>query len=379
MPAPTPTDRIEPLQAWWQHLPAPPVAAFLRAPGFDDDLRASADLDLLVFDPALSEERVERVALAGGVTLDLLSLPAALLGKPPRLAAMGLITHRLLSATPVLDGTGLGARTWAEVATLAATPQACAARCDSFLELGALTVREVGVTRDWPALARFWLHMAHAAALAALSDAQGQWCPSIYTRPLGVAKRAQGWLDRPLQVDMVAALGLAAEPGAATTALQALHARVRARCPEPLWPAAMPAATRAEYRYWRQAGELQERLAAASALVQAGAPAAALFYLRYAAYSTLRLAMLHRRAVQGWPRPIPFLRPETEVRPDLQGHQPDLLPLAEAVFGPATAADLEPALAHTLALHEAVLAVLAAKGLPLAPARPWKPHDPRAG
>jgi hypothetical protein len=345
-----------------------PAAAFLRRPEHDADPRAEGDLDLLVFDDGAADLLVERVVPAVGPTLDLLRLPAALLTQPARLAAMGLITHRLMSARCVADRDGAGRPAAAAVAAASRQPEACRSRLASFLELGALAVREVGVTRDWPALARFWLHMAHAAALAALLDGHGRWCPAVYTRPLAAAREAETLLGGPVALPMTQALGLHDDAAALIDPLRTLHARVRQRCPEPHWPAAMPAATRWEYRYWWAPAELNERLAAA------GSGPAAVFYLRYVAYSVLRLAMLHQRAREHWPRPIPFLRPETEVRPDLEAHQPDLLPLADAVFGPADSAALDHALDATLALHHQVTARLDALGLGVAAARPWAPH-----
>lgn len=353
------------LQAWLQQ--NNPAAAYLRRTDADDDPRENADLDLLVFDQQAEELWVQRQALPGGATLDLLRLPATLLQDPVRLAAMGLVTHRLLSAEPVSDAHGSAAAVQAQVLAGWRAPAAVSARCAAFLDMGWLTVTEVGVTWDWPALARFWLHMAQAAAVATLADAAGLPCPNVYTRPLRWARQvAPDWVAA-----MVDTLGLEdTPPDAAAQALRHLHAAVSATCPEPAWPAAMRAATRLEYRYWLAPTELEERIAAASRM---DAPAA-VFYLRYAAYSLLRVAMLHQRALEGWPRHIPFIRPETEVRPDLERHHPALLPLAEALLGQPDQARLQHTLQTTQALQQHVLAVLQAQGLPVPDRRPWMPY-----
>lgn len=344
-----------------------PAAAFLRDAQDDADARPGADLDLLVFDDAAEEFWVERQALPGGRTLDLLRLPAALLDDPARLAAMGLVTHRLLSAVPVGDTGGRATRAQAQVRARWRAPAAVAPRLAAFLEMGWLTVREVGVTADWPSLARFWLHMAQAAAIAVQADAAGLLCPNVYTRPLHWLRH----LEPAAVPAVVQRLGLdRTDPAAAAQALRELHAEVTTRCPEPPWPAAMREVTRREWRYWSAPAELAERLEAAAAL-----PAPdAVFYLRYTAYSLLRVAMLHQRALDGWPRHIPFIRPEVELRPDLERHHPTLLPLAEAVFGRPTAEDLAVALEGTQALQRRVLDRLEAAGHPVPDRRPWQPH-----
>lgn len=367
------------LRDWLAGAPASRAAAFLREPEHDDDAREQGDMDLLVFDDDIDELLVQRVVGADGASLDLLRLPGALLADRPRLAGMGLITHRLLTARPVFDRDGAGSAVLQQVRDLASTPAARQARIASFLEMGALAVREVGVTGDWPALARFWLHMAQAAALAAACDSRGHWCPSVYTRPHRAALAAEAWLGRPVVASLDDSLGLHVDPAAVADALRVLHALVRQACPEPRWPDAMPQATRWEYRYWSSPAELQERLDAAQAMAAQGRRAQAVFYLRYTAYSTLRLAMLHQRALEGWPRPIPFLRPETEVRPDLDAHLPQAVPLADAVFGGASADDLAHALQVTQALHAAVVDDLSQRGDAPASPRAWRPHGAAGG
>lgn len=367
------------LRRWLQaEAPSSLRAAFLRGPDDDDDARAEADLDLLVFDAEADDLQVERRDGGDGRRLDLLRVPAEVLGQPQRLAAMGLITHRLLDATLVLDRNGAGQRACQQLRQDAWTSAPQQARIASFLEMGWLTVREVGVTRDWPALALFWLSMAHAAALAAMLDAVGQPCPNVYTRPIRWARRLKALAGVDLEPGLHRLLRPPAGLAAMTAALRSLHAQVRARCPEPRWHPAMRSSTRWEYRYWIQPAELDERLGAARALDRAGEPAAAAHYLRYTAYSLLRVAMLHQRALESWPRHIPFIRPETELRPDLQQHHPELLPLAEVLLGRADDDELQAALMLTSSVQQQVLALLEARGLGPSDRRPWRPFDAAA-
>lgn len=369
---PGPARPLDPVLRDWlaQH---DPRAAFLRRPDHDGDARPDADLDLLVFDDMADDLLVQRhvaTGRPGAPTLDLLRLPARTLDDPGRLASTGLITHRLITSDCVHDRDGQAKATAAAVSTLALTHQARAARLASFLELGALTVREIGVTRDWPGLSLFWLHMANSALLATCLDLHGLWCPNVYTRPLDAARRAEPLLGPGVHDDLVARLRLDCDPAPLARAVAELHAMTRSRCPEPVWPAQVQAATRQEFRYWSAPEELQERLAAA------GTGPAAVFYLRYVAYSVLRVAMLHQRAVEGWPHPLPFLRPETEVRPDLVRHHPSLLPLADSVFGDVRADELDVALQQTLALHALVRTLCQARGLGPDSPREWRPFEP---
>lgn len=364
---------MNPVLADWLARHAP-VAAWLRRPEFDDDPRPAAELDLLVFD-----EHVDGMALVrepGAPALDIVRLPAALLHDPARLAAWGLFTHRLASADLVHDRDGRGAAAQAAWRDAWRTPAAVDRRVSAFLDTGRLTVREIGVSWDWPALGFFWLQIAGSALIAARLDAAGHWCPNVYTRPLAAARRAEALGGGPLEAPLRATLRLdGIDPAPLPAALARLHALVRERCtPEPDWPEGIGLPARQEWRYWLAPAELDERLAAAAALAAQGEAAAAVLYLRYAAYSLLRVAMLHQRALDRWPQTVVFLQPETQIRPDLARHHPDLLPLADMLLGSGDVASLQAAVAATQAARQDLLATLAGRGVMPSEQRPWIPH-----
>lgn len=360
------------LAAWLAH--HTPVAAWLRRPEYDDDPRASDELDLVVFD-----DGVDGMALArepGAPALDIVRLPAALLDDPARLAAWGLFTHRLASAELVHDRDGRGAAAQAAWSAAWSAPAAVDRRVSAFLDTGRLTVREIGVSWDWPALGFFWLQIAWSALVAARLDAAGHWCPNVYTRPLAAARRADALGGPPLEAPLRAALRLDdADPAPLPALLAHLHALVHARCsPEPDWPPGIGPAAQQEWRYWLAPAELDERLAAAAALAGRGEAAAAVLYLRYTAYSLLRVVMLHQRALDRWPQTVIFLQPETRIRPDLARHHPDLLPLADALLGGGDLESLQAAVTATQAAQQGLLAALAGRGLVPSEQRPWSPH-----
>jgi hypothetical protein len=345
----------------------PARAAFLRG---SVDAAAGEDIDLLVFDDG-DDVRVQRLAPQGGLpSLDLMCLPAALLQAPARLAAFGLVTHRLLGSTLLHDDSGHGATALAQVHTGWREPGACSSRIEAFLELARLTVQEVGVSREHPAIAMFWLHMAHAACVGALCDAAGLAAPNVYTRPLEHAARVEPFVGTELAAPMARTLRLHDNAAALEAPLRALHALVQAHCPEPAWPVAMREGTRSEFRYWRATGELQARLDAARGLPGP----AAVFYLRYTAYSLVRVAMVHARVAEGDQDHVPFVRPERRVGPDLAQHLPAALPLFEALLGGHDSVDLAGALHEQQALRALTLAFLARQGVAVQVRAPWVPY-----
>ncbi len=70
----------------------------------------------------------------------------------------------------------------------------------------------------------------------------------------------------------------------------------------------MRAVTRAEYAYTLDARELDWRIQVAEEMADDGFPEAALYYLRFWAYSLARIPMVWQSALEG--KDIPFLRPE---------------------------------------------------------------------
>src|SRR4029077_18351750 len=88
--------------------------------------------------------------------------------------------------------TGVAQRQARLVAGQMRRPAPPGARIAGILDLGFLTVREMGITWDFPALALFWLHVAYAACVAAIADAAGVLCPNVYSRPFDYARPLGG-------------------------------------------------------------------------------------------------------------------------------------------------------------------------------------------
>jgi hypothetical protein len=353
---------------------------FLRTPAHEPDSPSTGDLDLLLFDSSddLCVERLEPT-LDGAPTLDLIRLPAPLLRDPAYLASHGLITHRLLASTPTGAYQGPGAAAQAVVRELAWQQEFQVARIVGFLEMGWLTVREVGVTWDFPALALFWLHMAHAACFAAMLDAARRLCPNVYTRPFLYLDELETLVGRQLRAPMVATLALDTDPAGLEQPLHALQTYVRRHCPEPVWPEEMGSGTRSEYRYWSSPLELAWRISTAREMAAHGNRAGAVFYLRYCAYSLARIAMIHQRVCEGVRQPLSFIRPESAVMPDLRAHHPNILPSLSAVLNglrPASPIEVDAAVLQVQELREAVLAFVAERDLDIGPIRAWQPHVP---
>ena len=104
-------------------------------------------------------------------------------------ATRGWVPHRLLTSDLVWDcGREMTGAQEIEGHMYRATLQK---RTGVFLEIGFQTVREIGIAWDFPALALFWLHMGHAACLAALLDGMRRLCPNVYTRPLDYLDEAE--------------------------------------------------------------------------------------------------------------------------------------------------------------------------------------------
>ncbi|HUG24166.1 hypothetical protein [Piscinibacter sp.] len=366
---------------WLVHRPGWGEAiVFLQTTRNEPDSPSTGELDLLVFD-AGDDLRIERLQPErdGAPTLDLIRLPFALLHDPARLAGQGLITHRLLSSRPVADGAGLGAAAQEAVRGLSWQRGPQAERLCGFPEMGRLTVREVGVTWDFPALALFWQHMAHAACFAAMLDAARRVGPNVYTRPFLHLDALEALTGQRLAEPMRATLALETDPAALEQPLRALHAHIMRHCPEPAWHDTMRSGTRSEYRSWSSPREPAFRIAAAREMADGGHRASAVFYLRYCAYSLARIAMIHQRVREGVRQPLSFIRPERAVMPDLRAHHPDMLPPLSAVLGGARAPSVsavDAAVRRVQALRETALAFIARHGIDVGEPAAWQPHVP---
>ncbi len=243
-------DRLEhALGAAVRHLAARADAILVREPLVDPDAPATSDLDLLVVGDvdALRPERIRPHDLEpGALRVDVIWLPRAEWEHPGELAANGVIPHRISSSRLVHDGGGAAPQLDA-LRRAMYEPPVQALRIQGFLAMGYLTVREIGVTWDFPALALFWLHMAGAAVVAAVADALGLLCPNIYTRPIEYVRRVDRAVGCNLEEALVRTLRLDVDPLPLIPALQRIHGVVSARFPEPAWPATMRSTTRYEY------------------------------------------------------------------------------------------------------------------------------------
>jgi hypothetical protein len=336
----------------------------------------------MVFGPVASF-RPERQVAPDGTPIDIAWYPAALLDDGRRIARSGLAAHRLAASVPVwgTDAAGL------QRAALAAMnePAVQAARIEVFLDMGRLTVREVGVTGDFPALARFWLQMGHAGCIAAWADVEGIHCPNVYTRPFGALDALRERTGHDPLPALASALGLEgdmATVAAAADAVRGLHAIVAARFADPPWPTAMREATRAEYAYTLNAAELAWRLAVADELALGGRVPAALWYLRYWAYALARLTMVWFAAERG--DDIAFLRPERAVRPALAAQCPEMIPLLEQALGDGAggtsidAAQVEAGIRHLAQLRRLLTSLFEEQSIPVATGADWRPYQAAA-
>lgn len=349
-------------------------AAFLRAPVAGDFCRNSNDLDLVLFGDA-QHFFPERLHAPNGTALDLTWYPAAWLSQPRQLAVAGLAAHRLMAAQLLWDLQGNAAVQRAAFDACRLEPALQTQRIEVLLDLGYLTVREIGVTWDFPALALFWLQMAYASGVAALADAFDLACPNVFTRPFGHIQALERASGLSIKAPMVRTLRLHGNPASLIAPLRRLHRNVLDRYADPDWPSVMRQVTRAEYAYSLPAAELEWRIAAALEMADRGHAEAAIYYLRFWAYSLARLPMVWHRAAEG--QDTAFLRPERPVLPDLLAHSPDIVPeLTEVLGGPLSLADIHMALAELQQFQQICIELLLSRGLAPQPAKPWQPHKP---
>ena len=371
------------LEAAIERLRPSAEAIFARQPLIDPECPETSDLDLLVFSEVgdLLTERL-RVPTSGGagqtMLLDLLWVPVTALDTPDRFARQGLMPHRLLQARPVFDATGRITAQARTVRELAHQPAVQRERLASILNFGSDVVREIGVTWDFPALARFWLQMARSACLAVLVDGLGGLCPNVYTRPLAYLRALDRERGTDMAAEFVAALGLQDHLDHLVAALRRIDDVVSARFPDANLPASMRPATRAEYRYFVATEELTWRIAVAREMAGRETSPSAVAYLRFWAYVLARIPMVYHLAMDER-RSVSFLRPEREVRPALSAQCPEILEdLTRILAGPRglTVGEVGHGLDRLLSIHEHAVRALREIGLEPSGVRAWQPFRP---
>ena len=199
---------------------------------------------------------------------------------------------------------------------------------------------------------------------------------SMGTSTTAVAPRSCGvGAGRSLRPLLVTALGLDSDPLDLVDPVRRIH-RAVSRFREPDWGPTMPAATRAEYRYFISGEELDWRIGVAREMVERGDPAAAVWYLRFWAYSLARIPIVWNRAQEGVS--VSFLRPDRAVGPDLERHCPDILDDVAYVLGhepPVTSADVNDSLEQLYRLRDWACQFLSKRGLQLPDGKVWRPFE----
>ena len=154
-------------------------ALFVRQPLVDAQCPDTGDIDLLAFGP-VDDLLPERLFLPEGA-VDLIWLPTQKLDEPEKFAAWGVVPHRLLTSRVVHDRTGRAERQARLVAERMFDPAIQAKRIAGLLTWASGPSAR-WITWDYPPLALFWLHIAYAACLAALSTAHAS-VPQHLLRP----------------------------------------------------------------------------------------------------------------------------------------------------------------------------------------------------
>ncbi len=352
----------------------------VRVPLRDPHTPDTSDLDFLVF-ASVDALLPARLSLKGkrpfDCPVDLIWLPVANLDNPRDFAANGLLPHRLLSSEVVWDRCGRVTEFVNAVRTHFGQPDVQQRRLHGFSELARYTVEEIGISWDFPPIALFWLHMAHAACLAMAIDGNGGLCANVYTRPFDHLPDVDSTDGFDFSQEFVETLRLNLNPGALVEPLRQMHGIVTQRCLEPAWPAVMRPTTRYEYRYFSSQHELEWRIRVAEELMRRGQDSAAVFSLRFWAYSLARVAMVHRRAAEG--RDVSFVRPARAVRPDLAAHCPELLPHLEQILSGDTTVtidDIRRGIERLLRLRTQIFQDLSARSVSLPERTRWEPCKP---
>ena len=354
------------------------VAILIRDPPVDIRCPDTSDLDFVVLADIeeMCSERLQLIAPSNNCTTmaDLTWLPWNWVNDAESAATRGWVPHRVLSSKLVWDSGRDLARHCREIRTNMYRSDIQEKRTAVFLGLGLDTVREIGITWDFPALALFWLHMAHAACLAVILDGMRRLCPNVYTRPFDYLDEVERQVLPGLRSQWIGALRLDADLLQIIPALKRTHGVISQRFPEPDWPANIRAGTRFEYRYWLSQRELQWRIEVALEMARRGDAAGAVFYLRFCAYATARIPMVHVRSIEG--RVVSFLRPEQAILPELERLVPEVLEDLELIFAGTLGFNAD-ALKGSLSVFDEFrqrsVAFLRSCGTPVADLKEWIP------
>jgi hypothetical protein len=354
-------------------------AVFARSPLLDAHLPETSDLDLLAV-ADVEDFLPERLAIGTDCPatrrIDLIWLPRERLDDLRGLARLGLVGHRLLSSDVVFDHTGYATQQRSALHAEFYDPEIQAQRIGGFLEMGFLTVQEIGVTWQFPALALFWIHMAWASCLAALLDGAGTFCPNIYTRPFDSIHRAEVESQLRLEHSMIAALHLRGDIQSLVERLRRIHEVVSRSFPEPVWPDRMRQLTRYEFRYFGSRTELEWRISVAEEMSRRGSIPAAVFYLRFWAYSLARLPMVHQRALEGVD--VSFVRPSRAVLPELERLCPEILDDLTLILSgdhAITTSDVTHSLDRLYVMRNQTLDFLGTHRLGFPELKTWRPYE----
>ena len=346
-------------------------AVFVRQPLLDPLLPDTADIDLLAFGdvPALLPERLWP---PDAPPVDIIWLPAAMLEDAQRLARWGLIAHRLAGSAPIFHCDERSLQGAEQAVAQLRTPSIQAARLNGIFEMGWATVYEIGVSWDFPSLARLWLQIAWSALLAVAADAAGRLAPNVYTRPFD----ALASIDPPIGTRLAAfAPHLQLDTKAVEALIAAtdrLHTCVTRSFPEPQWPAGYRADTAQEYRYYASRRELDWRLGVVREMLAREQQQAAVAYLRFWAYSLARIPVVHDCALHNID--TAFGRPLRPMRAELERLCPPALEELQTVLGAdCQRAQIEQALPQLTELRDAVIDDAIGRDIPLGRPRPWAP------
>lgn len=358
------------------------IAVLIRNPPIDVRFPDTSDLDFMVLAEMddLRSERLYLAASGGTCTMtDVTWVPWAWVSNSEIAATRGWVPHRLLSSNLVWDaGRGI-AQHCQEIGRHMYRPEIQEKRTGVFLDIAYQTVREIGITWDFPALALFWQHMAHTACLAAMLDGMRRLCPNVYTRPFDYIDEVERRTQPGLRAQWIETLHLDADLTQIILCLRRIHAIIAAKFPEPDWPASIRTGNRFEYRYWLSPKEVDWRIRVALEMVRRGDSAAAVFYLRFCAYAVARIPMVHARSCEG--RDVSFLRPETAVLPELQRLVPEVIEDLDLILAGTRGLDVD-AVNRSLSmlgnLRDSTITCLREHGVPVPDLKAWEPYQPQA-